>query len=63
MRKMTVTRIPMESPTVQIIFQKQLKNVEYFICLVSTITNIKSRIAIQKSAFNKERTPVTRLLD
>jgi hypothetical protein len=46
-----------------IIYQKQLKNVEYFKYLVSIITidarctcEIKSRIAMAKAAFNKKKT-------
>jgi hypothetical protein len=52
--------------------QKQLKNVEYFNCLGSMITNdarcmsiheIKSRMATAKSAFNNTTTLFTSKLD
>jgi hypothetical protein len=46
--------------------QKQLKNVEYFHCLGNKITNvarctreIKFRISMAKTAFNKIKTPFT----
>jgi hypothetical protein len=56
---MRISREP--SPVWTVIDQKQLENVEYFNYLGSTITNdgksaneIKSKIAMAKSAFSKE---------
>jgi hypothetical protein len=50
--------------------QKQLENVEYFYCLGSMITNdarctreIKSRIAMAKTAINKKKNLFTSKLD
>ena len=50
--------------------EKQVKNVEYLNCLGSMITNdarcaseIKSRIAMEKAAFNRKKTRFTSKLD
>jgi hypothetical protein len=64
-------RISREPSPVQIMRdQQQLKNVEYFICLGKLITNysrctsdIKSRNATVKAAFNKKKTLFTSKLD
>jgi hypothetical protein len=54
----------------EVIDQKQLENVEYFKYLGSMLTNdgrctceVKSRIAIAKTAFNKKRAPFTSKMD
>jgi hypothetical protein len=58
---MTVSRQPL--PVKIVIDQKQLENVEFFKYLSSILTNdgrctceIKCRIAMVKTAFNKKRT-------
>jgi hypothetical protein len=64
-------RISRQPPPVQIIKdKKQLKNVKYFHCLCSIITNdagrtreIKFMISMAKTAFNKIKTPCTRKLE
>jgi hypothetical protein len=65
---MRISRQP--SPVQAIKDQKQLKNVEYFHCLGSIITNdvrctreIKFRISVAKTAFNKIKTPFTSKLE
>jgi hypothetical protein len=69
-KKTKVMRISRESPPVQIMIdQKQLVNVEYFNYLGSMINDarcsreIKSRIAMAKTAFNRETTHFTSKLD
>ena len=62
--KIKVMKISREPSTVQIMIdQKQLENVEYLNYLVSMVTNdarrareIKARIAIAKSTFNRKKT-------
>jgi hypothetical protein len=60
---MRISRQP--SPVQNMKDQKQLKNVEYFHCLGSIINDarctreIKSRISMAKTAFNKTKTPFT----
>jgi hypothetical protein len=64
--KTKVMRISRKPSTLQIVIdQKQLKNVEYFNCLVSTMMNdaictreIKSRIVMEKAAFNRNKETV-----
>ena len=66
-----VMRISVEPSTVQIMIdQKQLENVEYFNCLGSMTTNgarcacdIKYRIVMAKTAFNRKKTFCTSKLD
>jgi hypothetical protein len=63
--------IPRQPSAMQIMIdQKQLENVEYFSCLGSMITNdarctrkIKSRIAMEKAAFNTKKALFTSKLD
>ena len=66
-KTMRISRQP--SPE-QIIYQKELENVEYFNYLGSTVTNdarhtceIKSRITMAKAAVNKKRALFTSNLD
>jgi hypothetical protein len=69
--KIKVMRISRKPFRVKVIIdQKQLKNVESFKYLGSTLTNgrrctceIKSRTAMAKAAFNKKRTLFTSTLD
>jgi hypothetical protein len=69
--KTNVMRISREPSTVQILIgQKQLKSLEYFNCLCSTITNnarctreIKFRIVMAKAAFNRKNTLFISKLD
>ena len=65
-----IVRISRQPSSKQIIYQKELENVEYFISLGSTITNnarctgeIKSRIVMAKAAINKKRDLFTSKLD
>ena len=65
---MRISRQPF--PAKIMIAQKQQENVESFKYLVGILTNdgrctceIKCKIAMAKAAFNKERTPVTSILD
>ena len=67
---MKIVRISRQPFPKQIIYQKELENVEYFNYLGSTITNdasctceIKSRIATAKAAVNKKKTLFTSKLD
>lgn len=69
--KLKVRRISLQPPTVQIIVdQKDVENVDYFIYLVSMITNdasctceIKCRIAMVKAALNKQKAIFTSNFD
>jgi hypothetical protein len=69
--KTKVMKISRQPSTIKIMIdQKQLENVEYFNYLGSMITNdasctreIKSRIAMAKAAFNKEKNFFTSKLD
>ena len=71
MEKTKVMTISRQLFPVQIIItQKQMQNVEYFICLGTMITNdarhtseIKYRIAMAKAAFNKKKTLFSSKLD
>jgi len=63
-------RISRQPSPEQIIYQKELENVEYFNYLGSTVTNdarhtceIKSRITMAKAAVNKKRALFTSNLD
>jgi hypothetical protein len=65
---MSISRQP--SPVTIVIGQKQLENVECFKYLGSILTNdgrctceIKSGVAMAKTAFNKKKTPFTSTLD
>ena len=65
-----IVRISRQPSPEQIIYKKELENVEYFSYLGSTITNdarctreIKSRIAMAKAAVNKMRALFTSKLD
>jgi hypothetical protein len=65
---MTISRQPF--PVQIMINQKQMQNVEYFVCLGTMITNdarrtseIKYRIATAKAAFNKKKTLFSSKLD
>ena len=65
---MRISRQPF--PVKIMIDQKQLENVKSFKCLGSILTNdgrctceIKCRIAMAKTAFNKKRVPFTSKLD
>jgi hypothetical protein len=70
-KKKMLMRISRESSPVKIMIdQKQMETVEYFNCLGSTITNdarctreIKSRIAMEKAAFNRKKILFNRNLD
>jgi len=70
-RKYKVMRITRQASTIQIIIeQKQLENVEYFKYLVSMMTydakctlEMKSRIAMAKEAFNKQKAYFTSKVD
>jgi len=70
-RKYKVMRITRQASTIQIIIdQKQLENVEYFKYMVSMMTydakctlEIKSRIAMTKEAFNKQKAYFTSKVD
>jgi len=68
--KNRVMRVSRQPAAVEIMTDQQLENVEYFTYLGSMITNdascrseIKSRIAVAKAAFNKQKTVFTRKLD
>jgi hypothetical protein len=66
LNEMNVMRITKQQYTVQCMLdQQQMENVVYFIYVGSMITNdtryiceIKSRIAIAKTAFNKKKAPL-----